>query len=862
MTDARQTSLTPLQVEKVHTICDRYARAWQQNDPPSIEAAAAGIDSQIRPALLQHLAELDIQCRIAGGASVDLEAYLHRWPDLDRAALENALAAARNDDRASISMTAESADEIASSPPALLCSIEEFLRRLRASRLLPDGDIKAAASSVTSASSTALGDHFVAARKLTPFQVNTLLNNANDPLTLGEYVVQDFVGRGGMGTVYRAIHRRMKRTVAIKVLRRDISHADLLAKRFLREVEVAAKLCHPNIVTAYDASEQNGISYLVSEFVEGQNLSDLVKEYGPLSLPLAVDVVQQAARALEYAHGAGVIHRDIKPSNLLIDDAGNVKLLDVGLARINSADSSEIDHAADLTTTGMIMGTVDYMSPEQALNTRLADERSDVYSLGCTLFFLVTGRAPYAKGTGMERLLAHREQPIPALCSLSEEIPESTDQLLRLMLAKKPADRMQSMKELVTQLEHLKITGLPDVTLPLSAFDDNTAYGESVSSASDESVNELPQASATVVAPASESVHLHAAASKDDDRERSADVATEIMPVAAFSVTEGPTSRSVQPSSRSPLTFLPWVFLPGIATVVIGAFIMRANEGDSQAPGGSDSAFPIKTLTDLSEAEVQTYRSNWATSLQLDENINVGGIDFTLIPAGEFRFGDSAEFTRIDIGFYLSQTEVSIGQFALFVKSEQFQTVAETNNEGGWGQDPESRDAKRWVQSPSFNWNNLGAQFISGEHPATNLAYSDMIAFCDWMSREAKRTIRLPEEQEWEYACRCGRRGRWSFGDDPRILSEYAWFESNAEKDIHPTRMLKPNAWGLYDMHGNEFERCLVPDAESTGYSGTGPIRGGNIFSPIEETVSSARLMSPLNTPTQGAFRIVMELTK
>jgi serine/threonine protein kinase len=862
VTDAGQTSLTPLQVEKVHTICDRYARAWQQNDPPSIEAAAAGIDSQIRPALLQHLAELDIQCRIAGGASVDLEAYLHRWPDLDRAALENALAAARNDDRASISMTAESADEIASSPPALLCSIEEFLRRLRASRLLPDGDIKAAASSVTSASSTALGDHFVAARKLTPFQVNTLLNNANDPLTLGEYVVQDFVGRGGMGTVYRAIHRRMKRTVAIKVLRRDISHADLLAKRFLREVEVAAKLCHPNIVTAYDASEQNGISYLVSEFVEGQNLSDLVKEYGPLSLPLAIDVVQQAARALDYAHGAGVIHRDIKPSNLLIDDAGNVKLLDVGLARINSADSSEIDHAADLTTTGMIMGTVDYMSPEQALNTRLADERSDVYSLGCTLFFLVTGRAPYAKGTGMERLLAHREQPIPALCSLSAEIPESTDQLLRLMLAKKPADRMQSMKELVTQLEHLKITGLPDVTLPLSAFDDNTAYGESVSSASDESVNELPQASATVVAATSESADPHAAESLFGEHQRSADVATEIMPVAAFTTTGEIDSRATQPSSRSPLAFLPWVFLPGIAAVVIGAFIMRANEGDSQAPGGSDSAFPIKTLTDLSEAEVQTYRSNWATSLQLDENINVGGIDFTLIPAGEFRYGDSAEFTRIDTGFYLSQTEVSVGQFALFVKSEQFQTVAETNNEGGWGQDPESRDAKRWVQSPSFNWNNLGAQFISGKHPATNLAYSDMIAFCDWMSRETKRTIRLPEEQEWEYACRCGRRGRWSFGDDPQLLSEYAWFESNADKDIHPTRMLKPNAWGLYDMHGNEFERCLVPDAESTGYSGTGPIRGGNIFSPIEETASSARLMSPLNTPTQGAFRIVMELTK
>jgi serine/threonine protein kinase len=860
VTDASQTSLTPQQVEKVRTICDRYARAWHHHDSPSIEAAAAGVDSQIRPALLQHLAEVDVQCRITGGSSVDLETYLHRWPDLDRAKLENALVAARDGDQASISMTSESAEKIKSGPPAPLCSVDEFLKRLRDSRLLPDDEITAAASSVASASSTILGDHFIAARKLTPFQVNTLLHNANDPLTLGEYVVQDFVGRGGMGTVYRAIHRRMKRTVAIKVLRRDISHADLLAKRFLREVEVAAKLCHPNIVTAYDASEQNGMSYLVSEFVEGQNLSDLVKEYGPLSLPLAVDVVQQAARALEYAHGAGVIHRDIKPSNLLIDDAGNVKLLDVGLARISSGDSSEIDHAADLTTTGMIMGTVDYMSPEQALNTRLADERSDVYSLGCTLFFLITGRAPYARGTGMERLLAHREQPIPALCSLSQEIPDSIDQLLKSMLAKQPADRMKSMKELVAQLESLKSTGLPDVTLPLSAIDDNTAYGESVSSASDESVTEPSQPSATVVAPASESDHLHAAESWRGNKELSADIPTDIMPVPAFKKTELPASRSTKTSSKSALTYLPWVLLPGIAAVFVGVLMMQPNMDDSSKSATIGSTLPLTNLTDLSEPEVQAHRTNWAASRQLDENVNLRGVDFTLIPAGEFLYGDSAVATRIDTGFYLSQTEVTVGQFATFVESQQFKTVAETNSEGGWGQDPESLDAKRWIQSPSFNWKNLGAQFISGEHPATSLAYSDMIAFCDWMSRETKSVVRLPTEQEWEYACRCGRQGRWSFGDDPQLLPEYAWFETNADKDIHPTRLRKPNAWGLHDMHGNEFERCLVPDAESTGYSGSGPIRGGNIFSTVDETSSSSRLMSPLNSPTHGAFRILMEL--
>mgnify|MGYP002631148418 FL=1 len=729
--------------------------------------------------------------------------------------------------------------------PALPCSTDEFLQRLRGNRLLTEDEIAAAATRAgAETSSTAMGEQLVAEKKLTLFQVQTLLRGDNNPLTLGEYIVQDFVGRGGMGTVYRAIHRRMKRTVAIKVLRRDIAHADLVAKRFLREVEVAAKLCHPNIVTAYDASEQNGINYLVSEFVEGQNLSDLVKEYGPLSLPLAVDVVQQAARALEYAHREGVIHRDIKPSNLLIDDAGNVKLLDVGLARITTPGVSEIEHASDLTTTGMIMGTVDYMSPEQAQNTRLADERSDVYSLGCTLFFLITGRAPYAKGTGMERLLAHRERPIPSLCSLSPQIPESLDLLLASVMAKKPDERMASMKELVQQLEVLKSAELPDVTLPLSPVDDE------ISEFSELSVT------ATAVAPSVEPATLLS------EVEPVADAVTELMPkINTIEAAEAATTRSVHQSSKSSVAFLPWVLLPGIAAVAIAAFMMQGDIGEKNTSQTDDtSMLPISTLTDMSEEDVQEYREKWAATLNVSESVLVQGVEFVFIPPGDFRCGDDTVTTRLGKGFFLSQTEVTVGQFKTFAAAEKFETVAQRSGEGGWGQDPESLDVKRWIQHPTFFWNNLGAQFVDEQHPATSLAYTDMIAFCDWMSLQTQRTIRLPTEEEWEYACRCGRRGRWSFGDDPELLREYAWFESDANKDIHPTRRLKPNAWGLYDMHGNEFERCFVPDAESSGYSENGPIRGGNIFSPAEETTSSFRLMSPLNTPTQGAFRIVMEI--
>ena len=727
---------------------------------------------------------------------------------------------------------------------SLTCSWTVFLQRLRDSRLLSEDDFAAGVSSASAeSSSTAFGERLVAAKKLTSFQVNALLRGSDDPLTLGEYIVQDIVGRGGMGTVYRAIHRRMKRTVAIKVLRRDIAHADLLAKRFLREVEVAAKLCHPNVVTAYDAGEQNGISYLVSEFVEGQNLSELVKEYGPLSLPLTVDVILQAARALEYVHREGVIHRDIKPSNLLIDDAGNVKVLDVGLARVSSPGMAEIDHASDLTTTGMIMGTVDYMSPEQAQNTRLADERSDVYSLGCTFCFLLTGHAPYANGTGIERLLAHREQPIPSLCALSPQVPKSIDQLLSSLMAKKPAERMASMRELTQRLEALKVAGLPDVTLPPSV--------------SEQEDSDWSQPLASAIAPTQQ---LEAALSDSDS---GLNEATELMPrintadvaedsAAALAVARRP--------SKSPMSFLPWVILPGVAAIAIAAVFLRGNNDILDGSQNGLTALPIATLTDMSESEVQNYRSEWAAIQKVDENVTVDGVPFALIPPGEFGYGDDPVPVRMDKGFYLSQSEVTVGQFKVFAEAQKYTTVAEENGEGGWGQDPTSPNIKRWIQAPTFYWNNLGAQFVSDQHPATSLAYTDMIAFCEWMSRETRRTIRLPTEQEWEYACRCGRRGRWSFGDDPQQSHEYAWFETSADKDMHPTRMLKPNAWGLYDMHGNEFERCLAPGAEESGYSGSGPIRGGNIFSPAEETASSYRQMSPLNTPTHGAFRILMEL--
>lgn len=875
VTQQSHKPLTREQVVQVNAICTRFERAWQLGQAPTIEAIAAGADSMIRSSLIQHLAEIDIHCRVARGNDVDLEVYLGRWPDLDRNLLEAALESAQRTGATSLFQRAESyVTPNAANLKSSVCDAAELLNRLRNSRLLAETDLAPIEQSLTEgATSTAIGARLIEARKLTSYQFTCLLEGSGDPLVLGEYVVQDLIGRGGMGAVYRAVHRRMKRTVAIKVLRRDIPHADLLAKRFLREVEVAARLCHPNIVTAYDAGESHGISYLVSEYVEGQNLGDLVKQYGPLSLPLAVDIVNQAAKALEYAHGEGVIHRDIKPSNLLLDDAGNVKLLDVGLARVNQPELSDSEDASDLTTTGMIMGTVDYMSPEQAQNTRLADERSDIYSLGCTLYFLITGRAPYPRGTGIERLLAHREQPIPSLCALSSSVPESFDRVLQQLMAKKPAERTASMTDVANLLDDLKADGIPDLTLPLL------------------SLNELPETGAALASGRLADVALpktqmeHASDTSHPDELNSMNAPTLLTPAFADSVTSdignvvdekeertavprGSASTATrvstsQRASTSPASLLPWVLIPGLIAVGVVIYMNRGGENGATTPGDGQSAsstsvgsLTIEDLADVDESFAAAYRDRWAAATQVETEQVASGIVFMFVPPGRFAFGEVGNETErtIDGPFWISEVEVTVGQFRAFVEdSSGYQTVAERDGTG-WGM-----HNGQWVQQAPYCWKNLGENFVNDDIPACSIAYPDAAAFCDWASKTSGRVIRLPTEEEWEYACRCGRRGSWCFGDDAGRLGDFAWYSGNSGIELKPVRSKLPNAWSLFDMHGNESEWCLEPSAATGDYSGNGILRGGGFASPPDQTRTAARVSNPLMSPTQGAFRVVME---
>jgi serine/threonine protein kinase len=282
---------------------------------------------------------------------------------------------------------------------------------------------------------------------------------------MGNYEILGKLGVGGMGTVYKARHRFMKRVVALKVLGSHVAGSAAFKSRFQREVEAIARLSHPNIVMAFDADEDAHVPFLVMEFVNGRDLATELAAAGTVTVADAVDWVLQAARGLDYAHRKGIIHRDIKPSNLMRDVDGVVKVADLGLARLGST-GAESHPAAPLTRAGSTMGTIEYMAPEQAIDSAAVDHRCDIYSLGCTLYFLLTGLPLYSAPSAMGVLLHHRDSPIPPLAESRDDIPFALERIFRRMVAKNPAARFASMGEVATALEAFQQSLRQPITEP------------------------------------------------------------------------------------------------------------------------------------------------------------------------------------------------------------------------------------------------------------------------------------------------------------------------------------------------------------------------------------------------------------
>ncbi len=698
-----------------------------------------------------------------------------------------------------------------------------------------------------------LAKELVRLKKLTAYQAQQIYAGKGRTLVLGNYVILDKLGQGGMGLVLKAEHRRMKRLVALKVLSPKVTKSPEALRRFQREVEAAARLTHPNIVIAHDADEAGGTHFFVMEYVDGTDLSSLVKKSGRLPVDQALDCILQAARGLEFAHANGVVHRDIKPANLLLDRRGTVKILDMGLARLDTAGAQQ----DQLTGTGQIMGTVDYMAPEQAMDTKHADARADIYSLGVTLWYLLTGRPLYAGETTVEKLMAHQTKPIPSLCDACPEVTPPLDAIFHRMVAKTPQDRYQTMAEVIAELEQCRsgsMAGPPVVSIATAEDARLDEFLRGMAAPSKQRAVPRQKASravATAVAPEP---------ARTADLDATLDLAAPQVATDPKTEESLPGGRLVPPSAekvrRPPRP--PWWLdrrklaaagAGGLLVILLGIWVVvRDKEGKEVArvpmPEGGSVALetaakteasterksgdkapqsktspaplppwtlpadaPAPAIAPFDAARAKEHQAAWANYLGVEvESENSLGMKFVLIPPGEFDMGSTeAEVAKLleeakatnQSSWYIDRLPSEAPKHRVRITKPFYLATSEVTQ----------------AQYERVVGNNPSKFKEDANCPVEMVSWDDASAFCRKLGElpeeeSAQRAYRLPTEGEWEYACRCGTTTTWYSGDEAAGLKEIAWYGANAGGKTHPVCEKTPNAWGLYDMHGNVWEWC------------------------------------------------------
>ena len=512
-------------------LLEGFEEAWQTGNPPSIdELLASAAPCGNRRQFLEELVKIDLEYRwrnSPNGGPPLLETYIDRHPDLGRPdQLPIAMIAweylvrrrygdrpgqeeyttrfARQGEPLLVELRRVDAELAAEFSPAarkpILCRPTVPLATAPAALLMaaPTGPVTSVAGLMDALAEyplltaaqleqmngeiysepRALGRALLQRGWLTPYQLNQLFRGRGRDLVLGPYVLLERLGEGGVGQVFKAHHQKLDRVVAVKVIRKDLLADAEVIGRFYREMEMVGQLSHPNIVQAYDAGPVGTTHVLVMEYVEGTDLARQVGRHGPLPVAEACDYIRQAACGLAHAHERGLIHRDIKPSNLLLAQSsgmpsvGVIKILDMGLARLQWTVNGE---ATNLTTPvgAAVIGTPDYLAPEQALDFHAADIRSDIYSLGCTFYYLLTGQPPFPGGTLTEKLLRHQQADPPPVDQQRPEVPPALAAVLMQMLAKRPQARYQTPAEVAQTLANGSL-GLPEA-IPASGASNEPA---------------------------------------------------------------------------------------------------------------------------------------------------------------------------------------------------------------------------------------------------------------------------------------------------------------------------------------------------------------------------------------------------
>ncbi len=571
----------------------------------------------------------------------------------------------------------------------------------------------------------------IESKLLTKFQAEQIIAGKGESLAFGKYIIQEKLGAGGMGQVYKAFHPEVAKLVAIKVILPQGQFDTESIKRFEREVKASEKLVHPNIIAVLDSGRIDDQLFMVMELIEGKDLFELINEKGKLPVNEAVAYIIQAARALEHAHKNGVIHRDVKPANLIADSQGLLKIVDMGLAKIHAGENE--DKVSMLTTNTAIMGSADFMSPEQTVSTKNVDARTDIYSLGASFYFLLTAKVMYSQKTAFSKLIAHRQAPISSLKFMRPEVSQKLDDIYTKMVAKKVEDRYQSMTKLILDLEALEKESRTQNGLKqdaaLNPFQVN-------------GVNFLDL---------------------DDNS-----IKTKKSP-GIF-------------ANRKIVLFCAGLFV-AVGLLFVMLFVTKNTlvKNDFNNTNDDQEAF-LEVPFDFNQAQEAQQALAKTLSLAVETTVDLGrGISLAmiLIPQGKFMMGsplsepghkgDEAQHQVVlSMPYFIGKYEVT---------QEQWEAVMGDN--------------------PS--------QTKGAKLPVTNISWLDCQNFISKLNAKTESNYRLPTEAEWEYACRSGAKSAYSVGD--KITKNDANYE-NVKGGAKPVGSYKPNAFGLYDMHGNVWEFC------------------------------------------------------
>ncbi len=659
-----------------------------------------------------------------------------------------------------------------------------------------------------------------------------------------DYVIKRELGRGGMGVVYLAENRLMGRNEVLKVIGREIMERAGALERFLREIRAVAKLRHPNIVTAYHAPRVGDSIVFAMEYVEGLDLSRMVKARGPLPVSSACYYVHQAALGLQHAHEHGMVHRDIKPSNLMLARQGDrdmVKVLDFGLAKVRSEGQTD----GSVTYEGQMLGTPDFIAPEQISDARQADIRADIYSLGATLYYLLTGGPPFRGSSLYDIFHGHKSMEATPLNLTRPEVPVELAAVVAKMMAKEPELRFQIPAEVARALDPFREPGANPgpgpghgiaSVAPVAASVDRAGGGSAAAQPahlSDPSSTAAPRPQLNITpkvargpralgfrALAAAGVLLLAliAASVVIVRTKNGTIVFENLPEASVVTIDGNMATVEWPKGKG----------TGQAQVTIppGTHYVEVNTNGVRVTG-KEVSFASARLTPIVvrlETPPEPARSPGPRTPVLDSTSkrvkNSVGMTLVLIHPGEFKMGSNygppgeddrpPHQVQISHSFYLSAHEAT---------QKQYEAITDANPSHFSGRPKNPVDDLTWIDAVTF-CNKLSLR-------ETQFPYYRIVDVNN-VTILGGNGYRLPTEAEWEYACRAGDSNDMPFHDDGP-LGRFAWMWSNCGRVTHPVGEKEPNAFGLYDIYGNVWEWCwdwIGPYPAGLAIDPTGPPSG------------------------------------